>query len=170
MSPMLAGKRAEGLWNIRHPFDWEIGNPGGCYWTGGRHHVSGDRMRVCRGGVKTNRQPAKRGLAYERFVGQNQAVTSSVSRLLGPGINGMRRCLSGLWRLEAQIKGVPVRGKGAVRRAAHGQRGREFDVAAGGQCERDQLTARQPAGLFSAGGSADIGAWRPAGSGQKTPV
>jgi len=28
---------------------------------------------------------------------------------------------------------------------------REFDVAAGGTCERDQLTARQPAGWFSAG-------------------
>ena len=67
-------------------------------------------MRTCRGGVKTIR-PAKRGLAYERLSGQNQFVTSSVSRMLGPGIDGVRRCFSSLWRLEAQLKGVQFEGK-----------------------------------------------------------
>lgn len=38
-------------------------------------------------------------------------MTSSISRMLGPCVSGVRRCFSGLWRLEAQLKGVQFEGK-----------------------------------------------------------
>ena len=38
-------------------------------------------------------------------------MSGDIARLLGPGISGLRRCLSGLWTLEARIKGVQFEGR-----------------------------------------------------------
>jgi acetyltransferase-like isoleucine patch superfamily enzyme len=54
---------------------------------------------------------AKTGLACGRLLGDNQRVTGGIARWIGSGSSVVRRSLSGLWRLEAQLKGVRFEGR-----------------------------------------------------------
>jgi acetyltransferase-like isoleucine patch superfamily enzyme len=50
-------------------------------------------------------------LAYAAFFGETRIVTAGMARWIGMGSGVVRRSLSGLWRLEAQMKGVRFEGR-----------------------------------------------------------
>jgi len=66
------------------------------------HEVPGHHVRP--------RMKGKEGWPVDWFFGMIWRVTDGISRWLGRTINKTRRCGSGLWRLEARLKGVQFQG------------------------------------------------------------
>jgi acetyltransferase-like isoleucine patch superfamily enzyme len=61
--------------------------------------------------IKAEHREDKKRLAYGGLFVKDQIVTGGIARWIGSGSSVLRRCLSGLWRLEAQIKGVQFEGR-----------------------------------------------------------